>query len=482
MDAAFIQDLHATLQRRQRPEDVADMILSRAPDLFTDAEKAVLEAAARGALRRLADRASAMSTDFFKAAPPRRQVATAAGLFRRPPALTPVECADPQALKAFVTALSAEIDKSVGASSFKEDRLNRAGRKAHGLDHSRRRYNKLFRFLRRLERKIAAYERQLDNSGDQMLAKSGLASRIPLEDFQASPEAACFVAYYVARRNRRSVFTNLGQDPAFDEIGQMLLERFKRAARPGGWRMIAQVAPDPEAIAQLSEPDRLELLAGWLEAMRDIAVRMGEVWTQNQFDRRAMIVAKGDGSSAWNALAGAWNISRQGWLTAVAALDMDDMLDRVCLGKAMRLMAGDVAAWHDALHPDTAVWAELPPPWEVFLGEATCTRSDVEIACARHDVDPVGSGWIAPRRRTEPVPFQPTPELVHGVAVSHPELAVILRKAGWFSGKTARPLPAGAEVEVRRDEEGWVLGASAAKPGFWRRLIGKAGGPTGGVH
>ncbi len=482
MDAAFIEDLHETLQHRRRPEDVADMILSRAPELFSEEEHAVLEVAARHAFRRLAGEASAMAMTFFQAVPPRQQVATASGLFRSPPVLTPAECADPQQLKAYIAALSMEIDKTVGASNFKDDRLNRAGRKAHGLEHSRRRYNKLFRFLRRLERKVATYECQLSNTGDQMLAKSGLAARIAVQDFQASPEAACFVAYHAARRNRRSVFTNLGQDPAFDEIGQMLLERFRRSARVEGWRAIAQATPDPEAIAQLSEQDKLELLAGWLQTMRDIAARMQTTWAENHFNRNTMVVAKGDDSSAWNALAGAWNMSRQGWLSAVAALDMDDLLDLVCLGKAMRLMAGDVAAWHDSVHLDTAVWAELPLPWEAFLGAATCTRSDVEIACARHHVDPVGSGWIAPRRRRLPVPFQPTPELVHGVAVSHPELAVILRKANWFSGKGARPLPKGLQVEVRVDEEGWVLGATTAKSGFWRRLLGKARGPARGSH
>jgi hypothetical protein len=38
------------------------------------------------------------------------------------------------------------------------------------------------------------------------------------------------------------------------------------------------------------------------------------------------------------------------------------------------------------------------------------------------------------------VPFQPTPELVHGVAVSNPYLAKILKQHKYFSGKDIKPI------------------------------------------
>ena len=465
MEPGSIESLHATLSARPRPEDVAEIILSGASTHFSPGQKAVLEIAARHSLRRMADGASSMATEFFAAIAPTLQVNTARQLFRRSDLpLSPAECADPAALKAFAASLSAQIEKAVGASSFKNDRLNREARRQRGLDLSRRRYNKLFRFLRRFEAKIASYERQLNTVDHQMTAKSGMANQIPVEDFIASPEAACFVAYYVARRNRRSVFTNAGQDPAFDEIAEMLLDRLRQAPHAAGWRAVAHVMPTSEVVSQLSEADRLTLMANWLETLRAIAVRMAEIWAENRFDRRTMIVAKGNDSSAWNALSGAWNLARQGWLATLEALSMQDTLDLVCLGKSMRLMAGDVAAWHGQLHPDTAVWAELPPPWEVFQGEASCTRAEVEIACARHGLDPIATGWIAARRRRAATPYLPTPELVHGVGVSHPELAIILRKAKWFSGGPARPLPPGLAVEVRRDEHGAALSASPATP------------------
>ena len=475
---AFIEALHETLQRRARPEDVAELILSGAADLSPD-ERATLDTAAQGSLARLAHGYSSMSARFFEAVAPSQQVATARVLFKAAIPLTPADCADVERLRAFAAVISAEIHKTIGASSFKHDRLNRAGRREQGLDLSRRRYNKLFRFLRRFERKIETYHRQLTAVDDQMAAKSGIAGRLTAADLAASPEAAAFVAYYVSRRNRRSLFTNQGQDPAFDDIAKMLFERFKRAPRPAGWRAIAHVMPDPEVIAHLSEAETLELLTAWLEVLHGLAGRMRALWAESQFDRTMMIVARGDQSSAWNGLAGAWNIARQGWLATVSALGMEDVLDLVCLPKAMRLMAGDVARWHGGLHPDTAVWARLPAPWEVISGEAACTRMDVEVACALSDVDPVGGGWIAPRRGRVAVRFSPTPELVHGVAVSHPELAGVLRQVGWFSGRPGRLLPEGVEVTVRRDPGGAALLATHADPlaSLWKRLFGRAKGP-----
>jgi hypothetical protein len=140
--------------------------------------------------------------------------------------------------------------------------------------------------------------------------------------------------------------------------------------------------------------------------------------------------------------------------------------DAQCLGKVPRLMAGDVTSWHlasgdDISHPDVKVWAALPPPWEVLEGRDACTKDLIEAACRQHGVDPVKGGWTSPRPGGRQAPaFSPTPELVHGVAVTSPALAAVLRKAGWFSGKAARPLPAGTPaVDVVRDAQGFALSA-----------------------
>ena len=58
--------------------------------------------------------------------------------------------------------------------------------------------------------------------------------------------------------------------------------------------------------------------------------------------------------------------------------------------------------------------------------------------------------------------FRPTPELVHGVTVSNPQLAAAIRKAGWFSGKRAVLLDdEHGEVRVYRDQHDFVLGVES---------------------
>jgi hypothetical protein len=105
-------------------------------------------------------------------------------------------------------------------------------------------------------------------------------------------------------------------------------------------------------------------------------------------------------------------------------------------------MAADVAWWHRAagggLATDTAVWAALPMPWDVLSGKAQCRLGYVEEVCRAHGVHPIKSGWIAPKPEATAQPFRPTPELVHGVTVSHPGLAAQFRKLGVFSGKALK--------------------------------------------
>lgn len=149
-------------------------------------------------------------------------------------------------------------------------------------------------------------------------------------------------------------------------------------------------------------------------------------------------------------------------------MGMEAEFDALCFGKVLRLMAADVAHWHQltggGLDPNTFVWSELPLPWEVLAGAATCTRQQVEEVCRRHGVDPIKKGWIAPPPERRVAKFSPTPELVHGVAVADPALATVLRRAGWFSGQKMRwvdELP--DSVTVQRDEHGFALGAGPTK-------------------
>jgi hypothetical protein len=462
-----LEALYDSLQRRLRPEDVAELVLTELGDDLLPRERRMLLHAARGSLKQGLYQLTSMAQDFARPVAPVGQVAKANELFTTAYPLTDAECTDLEKVRGFVSHISAEIRKVPERSDFKADRLDRSARETAGLDLSRRRYNKLFRFLSRFEAKLETYQLEQRKYAASRIAKSSLATRVTWSDYADSRDAACFVAYFTARSNRRSVFTNQSQHRPFDEVAKMLLERFKRQSSPAGWRAIAHVMPDVEIVQELSEADRMELFGTWLSVLHDIADLLQQTWERSRFDRESMIVQRGDDSSTWNALAGAWNAARQGWLGLVVTLGMDYLLDEICFGKVMRLMAADVAAWHrlsgGTLEPDTLVWAALPPPWEVFAGSATCTRALVENVCYRHGVNPVKKGWTFPRHERQSVESRPTPELVHGVAVSHPELAAVLRRAGWFSGKSARPLPEETEdLAIYVDPTGAVLGVTPA--------------------
>ena len=456
----MLNRLFESLQKRLRPEDVAEMILTALKNDLSQSEIKVLQKAAARSLKNQWQQFTSMSQDFHRPVAPVRQVGKAVELFATAFRLPDKDCANVEKVAGLVKQISVEVRKNFGHNSFKFDRLNGADRTTANLEISRRRYNKLFRFLVRFEAKIETYKRELRKYQATRTAKSSLATEISYQDFAASLDAACFIAYFAARSNRRSIFTNQSQDCAFDEVAKMLLDRFRRNPHSAGWRAIALIMPDAEIVVHLSDEDKVWLYGKWLAALNDIAGLLKETWEKSQFNRQTMIVKRGDDSSTWNALAGAWNAARQGWLTAAQGLGMADEIERMCFGKVMRLMAADVASWHRAsggeLEPDTLIWAELPAPWQVLSGETACPRSLVEAVCRKHNVDPQKKGWTFPPQTRVAVEFKPTPELVHGVAVSHPELALILRCAGWFSGKNkSAGLPEDTpEFTVYRDETG----------------------------
>jgi hypothetical protein len=461
--------LHATLDQRKRPEDVAEMIFETLGATFSQAQRAILEKAAQGSLKRRFWQASSMMEDFHRPVAPERQVRKALELFRRTEPWTAAECADPQRVEAFIRELGALIVKQIGESDFKTHRLNGDQRSAKGLDLSRRRYNKLFRFLARLESKLRQYVREIRKSELTRVGKSRFASRLSREEFSRDPASAAFIAYYAARSNLRSIFTNDRQQHAYDEISDMLFARLREQPSATNWWAVAHVHLEREVLDHLTDEQRGRLLGLWLATLRDVAGLLEEVWAASPIESATMIVRRGNDSSTWNQTANAWNKARSAWIALLHSMGMQEELEALCLGKVLRLIAADVAAWHQAsgktLDTDTLVWNELPRPWEVLAGRATCTRADVEQVCRRHGVDPVQKGWIAPPPERLVEKFQPTPELVHGVVVSDPALALILRKAGWFSGKWGTKLPvATGPVTVQRDPHGFALGAGPTEP------------------
>jgi hypothetical protein len=433
------QELFESLSRRRRPEDVAELIGQELSDRLNRSEKRILQRAAGGALARQSWAFTSMTEDFARPVGMRRQVQVARQLFPQVRAPKPTACDDLGVLEPYVADASRTLHKTPGRSDFRADRLSRAGRHAVGLgEMSRRQYNKRFRLLVRMERKLATLEREIRKREYTLIGKSRLASKLKWDDFASDRDSACFIAYLTARANLRSVFTCGKQERAYDEIADMLFARCK-ASPTTNWWAVAHVHPDREVLTHLTDEQKGKLLGVWFTILKGIADLLREIWEKSRFDRRTMIVRKGDDSTTWNATASAWNKARDSWVALLYAVDMDEVLDLMCLGKVLRLMAADVAAWHRAvgggLEPDTAVWYDLPIPWQVLDGSAVCPRAEVEAVCRRHGVDPIKKGWTSPRPERTVAVFRPTPELVHGVEVGNAGLALILRHAGFFSGK-----------------------------------------------
>jgi hypothetical protein len=444
--ATILRDLHRSLDERWRPEDVAPMVVALLE--LSRPERDILDRAVRAGRENFF---VTMSRDFHRPGDMSRQLKVAAELFGRP---VNVAADDVDRIEQWIRETEQAIGKEFGRNDFKHDRLPTAERKKAGIDISRRQYNKRFRLAVRLERKARRLRREQFKRALTLASKTRLASRITWEDFSADLNTACFIAYYVARCNLRSLFTNAAQARPDDEICDVLLRRCEGQAETTNWWAVAHVLPTAEVLRHLDDEQKGVLLADYFNRMVEAAAFLKELWEANDF-ADDMVVRRGNDSTTWNVTAGAWNRLRDGWFALVYDLGMVDAVERMCPGKVLRLMAADVAWWHrqsgGGLHQDTAVWKELPRPWAVVAGEADCPKALVDGVCVKHGLDPVKSGWSAPRPGRAVEPFTPTPELVHGVVVASPLLAAVLRRAGVFSGKAlTRDVPAATVDEIRR--------------------------------
>ena len=421
-----LQSLFDTIDRRERPEDVARLV-GEAAALSAVERKIISSACARS------NRWSSMMADFARPSDMARQISIARTLFESP---ADVDASDMDAMADYIRQIEHEIGKDFGANDFKKDRLSRSQRSAKGMDISKRQYNKRFRLAARMERKRLRVIREQLKRSLTLASKSRLASQLTFVHFEDA-NTACFIAYYVARCNLRSVFTNQSQARPFDEICEMLLKRCHESESTN-WMAIAHVLPDADVLKNVAAKDRGRLLGECFAVMKSAAELLREIWDQGNLNRETMIVRRGNDSTTWNVTAGAWNKLRTGWFTLLFSLGLEDWIESMCPGKVLRLMAADVAAWHRAsggdLHADTGPWCDLPLPWEVLSGQP-CTKNRVLEVCTKWHVDPVKSGWVAPPPDRKIARYSPTPELVHGVEVASPQLAALLRSLGVFSGK-----------------------------------------------
>ncbi|SHE69193.1 hypothetical protein [Chryseobacterium sp. OV279] len=432
-----IEELYNTLDQRRRPEDVAEMIVDLLKDDLTKSEHSVLEKAAQGSLKRSVYGYTSMLETFGTAVGAEKQITKAVEIFK----ISENKKSDynnAENIELFLNQISPLIRKSVGQNDFKSDRLNKAERKEAGLDISKRNYNKKWRLLKRIEKRLYQYIQESKKIEFQKIAKHGLSHTISQQDFNADLNTACFIAYFNARSGVRSTFTNQSQERPFDEICEMLFNRCKEYPGRTQWQAVSYMYTTGEVLKHLTDEQKGSLLGKWTYILQEIAEFLAQLWTENDIKRKTMAVQRGNDSTTWNNTAGAWNKARDSWMNLIYALGMEYILEDLSFGKVMRLMAADVIAWHlstgGKLDPNTEVWNAVPLPWEVFQGKEFCNKKMIVEACRKAGLDPEKSGWIAPRTH-QVSQFTPTPELVHGVTVSNPFLASVLRKNKYFSGK-----------------------------------------------
>lgn len=447
----WLGTLYGYLDKRAMPETAATVLAGRR-GAYGPGELVTLNRAVRAHSPWWV---SSMGEDYERGPDCSRPLTAALAVWKAQRAgLNPASPADMQAL---VDDLGSGVGWCWGMD-WKADRLPRSDRRIvtearpwPALDGlGKRQYNRRVRVLRNLEDHARRMEAAQAKRRLILISRSGFACDIPEARFRADPEAAAFISYFTARKNKRRMFSLGGKENPFDHIAEMLLRRCW--ARQGtDWEMIAGVYPAPEILGQLPDGLRGSLMGRWWNVMQDTAAQLGEVWvTLGAVKRETMIVRAGMDSSSWNELAGAYNASRAAWISLVTASGAQAVLDAACPGKVMRLMAADLAYWHQSsggdVDPNTAVWSSLPMPWDVISGAARCTREDVAAACSRAGLDPGQSGWTGPRATGAVAAFTPTPELVHGVDVADPSWAALLRRAGVFSGKSIRQDMAGEAV------------------------------------
>jgi hypothetical protein len=437
----WTDELYATLDQRVLPEHVASIIR----DGGVTWPREIQLRLGRVASALSPWYVSSMSSDFERADDCAAQLAAAGRMFGV--SVSGIDPADVSQVRDFVTAMGRRVNGWEPGMDWKRDRLTREQRAesyrypdvSPRLMASKRQYNRHVRVLRHLWDKAERMGSMQHQRDLVLTGRSGFASRITRERFAADPVTACFIAYYIARKNKRRMFTLASRENPVDHLAEALLAA--AMAQPGtDWEMLAWVYPRPQVLARLAPRQLGDLLGSWHAVLASTAAELERAWPgDDAVNRLTMVVRRGMDSSSWNIMAQAYNAARDGWIGCVAASGALALLEPACPGKVMRLMAADLVRWHSSsggdVDPATTVWGRLPLPWQVLQGTHPCTGADVREACAEAGLDAARSGWTAPRADGAPAEFRPTPDLVHGIAVADPAWAALLRRAGVFSGK-----------------------------------------------
>jgi len=327
-----------------------------------------------------------------------------------------------------------------GGHADARDRMSTATRRELLPGVSVRMYRRAVRAVLHLQQRTEVLAAERDREASIAFGKARLAHLVAEEDFVACPATAAFTAYYVARLNMRTLFTSGRQARPMDTLAEQLLAAALTASTCRPW-VLASVLTRWSVLDRLDDEQCGRLMGLYYEQLAASARALRRVYDVRR-DPTHMIVRAGDDSSTWNSVTRAFNQARTGWLNLMRGLGYDDAIEASCPGKVPALVAADVAAWHRRegrdQHAEVQVWADLPLPWDVVLGDDSCPAELVRQACRRYGIDPETTGWTQPYRQDLTELPAPARDLVHGVTVSSPLLARVLRQTNVFSGQVPR--------------------------------------------
>lgn len=238
----YIKELHQSLDSRLRPEDVLGIIVRGRPNSVPSEWRTMFRGAGSGPRPRYGY--TLMSTDFERPVGAQRQLASAGRAFELGNIEDEfidlfgysVDGDNPHDVRFVVDSLA----MSVGDNGRK---LTKAQRKEAGIELSGRKYRRRWRAMRRLHHKANTLARQQNMREMELIGRSGFASTIPLERFAADPNAARFIAYWVAMKNRRREFSLVGRKNPMDEPSSYFLQACVDREHETDWEMIALVCP-----------------------------------------------------------------------------------------------------------------------------------------------------------------------------------------------------------------------------------------------
>lgn len=117
-----MEKLFQSLQQRKRPEDIAQIILELLQERLTKKEKALLQKAAGGSLKRRFFAYTSMLEDFAGPFGLANQINVASRLFTYPTPPDEDQCDNPEVVTAYIKEASQRIRKQFGQNDFKADR------------------------------------------------------------------------------------------------------------------------------------------------------------------------------------------------------------------------------------------------------------------------------------------------------------------------------------------------------------------------